>query len=75
MPLGRHAGAALTVEYIEDENLWLQEHELEMKRIILISTGDERAIVVERPVGDLFAGSTMRHVLCIYDGDETDSFC
>jgi hypothetical protein len=53
MPPGRDAGAALTVEYIEDANLRLQEHELEMKRIILIATGDERAIVVERPVCDL----------------------
>jgi hypothetical protein len=53
MPPGRDAGAALTVEYIEDANLRLQEHELEMKRIILIATGDERAIMVERPVGDL----------------------
>jgi hypothetical protein len=47
MPPVGDAGAALTVEYIEDANLWLQEHEWEMKMIQLIGTGAEQAIVVE----------------------------
>jgi hypothetical protein len=47
MPPVGDAGAALTVEYIEDANLRLQEHEWEMKRILLIGTGEEQAIVVE----------------------------
>jgi hypothetical protein len=47
MPPVGDAGAALTVEYIEDANLRLQEHEWEMKMIMLIGTGGEQAIVVE----------------------------